>query len=211
MENISAERTGEARLQHRGIILKLRHVDVHVYHLPFLSTHSLFAIRTLSIHQKLCRDKHSPLFKLSDAKAIRLAYVIGSVQEISLKKWKSFTNPEVFQTKNKKRLFFFSLQWISMGSNVVWQYIFRRLEKICTIGMDHLNDICGVFASIFVALKLLNICSLKYIPQLFWDGGLLLHSLHSEAVKVSLSVSCSFYGYWGSSSGVVVSQLTPGS
>lgn len=106
MENISAERTGEARLQRRGIILKLRHVDVHVYHLPFLSTHSLFAIRTLSIHQKLCRDKHSPLFKLSDAKAIRLAYVIGSVQEISLKKWKSFTNPEVFQTKNTKKAFF---------------------------------------------------------------------------------------------------------
>lgn len=80
VENISAEGTGEARWQCRGILLKLQHVDMHVYHLPSLSTHSLFAIRALSIHQKLCGDKQA-LFKLSDAKAIRLAYVIASVKE----------------------------------------------------------------------------------------------------------------------------------
>jgi len=38
VENISGEGTGEARWQIRGILLKLQHVDIHVHHLPSLSS-----------------------------------------------------------------------------------------------------------------------------------------------------------------------------
>lgn len=82
VENISVEGTEEARWQRRGILLKLQHVDIHIYHLPSFSTHSLFAIRTVTSHQKHCGDKQSPLFELSDVQAIRLAYVIGPEEKI---------------------------------------------------------------------------------------------------------------------------------
>lgn len=81
VENISTERTGEARWQLTGILLKLQHVDIHVHHLPSLSTRSLFAITTLSIHQSSAKSNNHPFFWLSDAKAIRLANVIGPVKE----------------------------------------------------------------------------------------------------------------------------------
>lgn len=127
VENISAEETGEARWQRRGILLKLQHVDIHVYHLPSLSTHSLFAIRALSIHQKLCGDKQSPLFKLSDSTAIRLACVIGSVKENYTQKMEIINLPSCILNQNthKKNVVVHSMEvsWIQCCIDIFFCFL----------------------------------------------------------------------------------------
>lgn len=77
VENISAEGTGEARWQRTGILLKLQHVDIHVHHLPSLSSsqRSLCLSLQPSSSIKALRWQKTPLFD-SDAKA-----QIGLVKE----------------------------------------------------------------------------------------------------------------------------------
>ncbi len=91
-----------------------------------LPLNTLFAIRTLSIHQKLCGDKQA-LFKLSDAKAIRLAYVIGSVKENFTQKIYIIYLPWCISNQNTKKLFFVH----TMKVSVVWllDIIFYLLQK----------------------------------------------------------------------------------
>ncbi len=92
-----------------------------------LPLNTLFAIRTLGIHQKLCGDKQA-LFKLSDAKAIRLAYVIGSVKENFTQKIYIIYLPWCISNQNTKKLFFVH----TMKVSVVWLWkdiFFCLLQK----------------------------------------------------------------------------------